>query len=111
MNARVVAGVGNIYANEALFRAGIHPFRQAGRIGLERYRILAKAIREVLEAAIRQGGTTLRDFVSSDGKPGYFTQSLLVYGRAGMDCPHCGETLRTGPRGQRATVYCPRCQR
>ena len=110
MNAKVVVGVGNIYANEALFRAGIHPFRQAGRIGLERYRTLAKVIRAVLEAAIRQGGTTLRDFVSSDGKPGYFTQSLLVYGRAGMACPHCGETLRTGPCGQRATFYCPRCQ-
>ena len=111
MNARVVVGVGNIYANEALFRAGVHPDRAAGRISLARYERLAVAIRAVLSEAIEQGGTTLRDFVSGNGEPGYFAQSLAVYGREGQPCRACGHPLRAGRRGQRATVYCPQCQR
>ena len=111
LNAHIVVGVGNIYANEALFRAGIHPDRPAGRIGLARYERLVAAVRAVLGEAIEQGGTTLRDFVSGDGQPGYFAQSLSVYGRAGQACRSCGQTLKSGRKGQRATVYCPRCQR
>ena len=111
MDGHVVVGVGNIYANEALFRAGIHPARAAGRIGRARYRRLAGAIRELLTEAIAQGGTTLRDFVGSDGRPGYFRQTLAVYGRGGLPCLRCGGTLREIRIAQRATVYCPRCQR
>lgn len=111
MDAKVVAGVGNIYANEALFYAGIHPGRAAGRISLPRYRRLAEAIRAVLEAAIRQGGTTLKDFTGGDGKPGYFQQQLAVYGRDGEACPNCGAAVRRLPLGQRGTFYCPACQR
>lgn len=111
MDSRVVVGVGNIYANEALHQSGIHPLRAAGRISLARYRLLHGAIREVLGSAILQGGTTLRDFVGGDGKPGYFSQSLRVYGRGGEPCPGCGAALREARLSQRSTVYCPRCQR
>lgn len=111
MDSHVVVGVGNIYANEALFKAGIHPRRAAGRISLNRYHRLADAIRETLSAAILMGGTTLRDFVNSDGQPGYFAQSLLVYGRGGEDCRECGMALKEIRMNQRATVYCGRCQR
>ncbi len=111
MDAQVVVGVGNIYANEALHRAGILPARPAGKIGLERYRRLAEAVKEVLASAIRAGGTTLRDFVSGEGKPGYFSQQLHVYGRAGEPCFQCGQPLRGSRLGQRATYYCGRCQR
>lgn len=111
MNSKVVVGVGNIYANEALFKAGIHPARKAGRISADRYHRLAEAIRETLSAAILMGGTTLRDFVNSDGKPGYFAQSLLVYGKKGLPCPECERPLKEMRTGQRSTVYCPRCQR
>ncbi|WP_336365581.1 bifunctional DNA-formamidopyrimidine glycosylase/DNA-(apurinic or apyrimidinic site) lyase [Marinobacter sp. C2H3] len=111
MDNKVVVGVGNIYANEALFKAGIHPARKAGRISLDRYHRLAEAIRETLSAAILMGGTTLRDFVNSDGKPGYFAQSLLVYGRRGQPCPACQTPLREIRMNNRSTVYCPRCQR
>ncbi len=111
MDSHVVVGVGNIYANEALFKAGIHPGRKAGRISLDRYLRLVEAIRETLSAAILMGGTTLRDFVNSDGKPGYFAQSLLVYGRAGEPCPECGTALKEIRMGGRSTVYCTRCQR
>jgi formamidopyrimidine-DNA glycosylase len=110
MNARTVVGLGNIYANEALFRAGIHPFRAAGRIAENRIANLVEAIRTVLSEAIEHGGTTLRDFVGGDGKPGYFKQSLSVYDRAGEPCKHCGETIRLRKLGQRATYYCPSCQ-
>ncbi len=110
MDGRIVVGVGNIYAAEALFEAGIHPARAAGRIGRARYRALAQAIKRILGEAIEQGGTTLRDFTSASGAPGYFRISLAVYGRAGAPCRHCGTTLRTRRLGQRATVYCPRCQ-
>lgn len=111
MNNHVVVGVGNIYANEALFKAGIHPKRKAGRISLDRYHRLAEAIRDTLSAAIVMGGTTLRDFVNSDGKPGYFAQSLLVYGHGGDPCPNCATTLKEIRMNNRSTVYCPRCQR
>ena len=111
MDSRIVPGVGNIYANEALFQAGLHPKRQAGRIALPRYETLVEQIRTVLESAIRQGGTTLRDFTGSDGRPGYFRQSLMVYGRGGEACRNCGLALREIRLGQRSTVYCTRCQR
>jgi formamidopyrimidine-DNA glycosylase len=111
MDSRTVVGVGNIYANEALFRAGIHPARAAGRISLNRYILLAEAIRETLSAAILMGGTTLRDFINSDGKPGYFSQSLQVYGRGGAACRLCGVALKEIRMSQRTTVYCGRCQR
>ena len=111
MDNHIVVGVGNIYANEALYKAGIHPRRKAGRISLDRYHRLAEAIRETLSAAILMGGTTLRDFVNSDGKPGYFSQSLLVYGQAGNPCPECKALLKEIRMGGRSTVYCGRCQR
>jgi len=111
MNPAVVAGVGNIYANEALFRAGIHPRRPAGRVGADRYANLAAAVRAVLAEAIAHGGTTLRDFVAGDGTPGYFRIRLDVYDREGLPCRRCGQPLRRAVIGQRSTFYCPRCQR
>ncbi len=111
MDSHTVAGVGNIYANEALFTAGIHPARAAGRISRARYLRLADAVREVLAEAIRQGGTTLRDFLNSDGKPGYFQQSLRVYGRTSQPCLQCGAAIRETRSGQRSTFYCAHCQR
>lgn len=110
MDNAVVVGVGNIYATEALFLAGIDPRRAAGRISRERYDRLAEAIKAVLAAAITQGGTTLRDFVSGTGEPGYFAQRLNVYGRADQPCHQCGRELRLIVLGQRASVYCPGCQ-
>jgi formamidopyrimidine-DNA glycosylase len=111
MNSRIVAGVGNIYASEALFLAGIHPGRAAGRISLERYARLVDAVRKVLDDAIAAGGTTLRDFVDSNGNPGYFSQRLRVYGRQDDACEHCGSPVRSRVIGQRSTFFCPRCQR
>lgn len=111
MDSHVVVGVGNIYANEALFRAGIHPKRAAGRIALPRYQRLVKEIKETLAEAIASGGTTLKDFVGGDGKPGYFKQELKVYGRAGENCVQCGQTLKETRLGQRSTVFCVACQR
>ncbi len=111
MDNQVVVGVGNIYANEALFEAGIDPRRAAGRISAERYQRLAEIIRTVLERAIRQGGTTLKDFVGGDGKPGYFQQELQVYGRGGEPCRQCESELKEVKIGQRATVFCPECQK
>lgn len=111
MDQRVVVGVGNIYAAEALFAAGIDPRRAAGKISRERYRRLATEIKRILGAAIERGGTTLRDFLSPDGSPGYFEQELLVYGREGLRCRSCNAELRDERLGQRATVWCPRCQR
>lgn len=111
MNAQVVVGVGNIYASEALYLAGIHPRRPAGRISLARYNELAAQVQRVLRAAIRAGGTTLRDFTDSDGLPGYFSQSLKVYGRTGLPCKRCGEAIRQEVIGQRSTFFCPHCQR
>lgn len=111
MNGHIVVGVGNIYASEALFMAGIHPCRQAGRISRQRYAGLVEAIRDVLERAIQQGGTTLRDFVGSDGEAGYFARELLVYDRAGKACFQCGSPIRLKVIGQRSSYYCVACQR
>jgi formamidopyrimidine-DNA glycosylase len=111
MNGHVVVGVGNIYASEALFMAGIHPKRAAGRVSRQRYEGLVAAICDVLDRAITRGGTTLRDFVNSDGAPGYFAQELLVYDRAGKDCFQCGATIKQKVIGQRSSYYCPACQR
>lgn len=111
MDAHIVVGVGNIYANEALFLAGIRPSVRANRIPLIGYERLSSAIRQVLSQAIEMGGTTLRNFVKQDGNPGYFKQSLNVYGRQDQPCRRCEAPL-TGTRiGQRATVYCRNCQR
>lgn len=110
MDSRIVVGVGNIYANEALFRAGIDPRRPARRIALPRYEKLVVSIREVLSEAIEQGGTTLRDFVNETGSPGYFQQTLQIYGRTGELCRRCGELIRTQRLGQRSTYWCPNCQ-
>lgn len=111
MDGRIVVGVGNIYANEALFKAGIRPDRAAGRISSARYERLAGQVKAVLARAIEQGGTTLQDFVGGDGEPGYFAQELLVYGRGGQKCVQCGSVLKETVLGQRATVFCGRCQR
>ena len=111
MDARIVVGVGNIYASESLFLAGIHPTRPAGRISLNRYEGLVAAIRDVLSKAIEQGGTTLRDFVNGVGEPGYFAQSLCVYGRAQQPCTICGSPISSRVIAQRNTFFCARCQR
>jgi len=111
MNARVVVGVGNIYASESLHRAGIHPHRPAGRIAAPRLAALADAIKAVLAESIRAGGTTLRDFYGGDGKPGYFARRLQVYDREGLPCTGCGAPIRQLVIGQRASYFCPRCQR
>jgi len=110
MDQGIVVGVGNIYASEALFRAGIHPRRAAGRISILRYERLVEAVRAVLEDAIREGGTTLRDYVSAEGTPGYFRQQLHVYERAGEPCRRCGTSIRQLVQGQRSSYYCPHCQ-
>jgi len=111
MDGKIVVGVGNIYASEALFMAGIHPARQAGRVSAARYDALAAAIRDVLGRAIRRGGTTLRDFLNTDGNPGYFAQELLVYEREGMPCFQCGTPVKRKVIGQRSSYFCPSCQR
>jgi formamidopyrimidine-DNA glycosylase len=111
MDNKIVVGVGNIYASEALFRSGIRPNRAAGRISKKRYFVLGEHIKDVLAAAIEQGGTTLRDFVNSSGEPGYFQQTLAVYGRGGEDCIDCGGVLKDIRLGQRSSVFCPNCQR
>ncbi len=111
MNSHIVVGVGNIYACESLFLAGIHPKRKAGAVSRQRYQLLASAIKQILSAAIEQGGTTLRDFTREDGQPGYFAQQLFVYGKAGAPCAHCGKALRQINQQQRSTFYCAHCQR
>lgn len=111
MDNHVVVGVGNIYANEALFKAGIRPDRPCGKVSLERYERLVSSIRETLAKAIEQGGTTLRDFVGADGKPGYFKQELLVYGKAGQPCTHCSSLIKEIRLGNRSTCFCSKCQR
>jgi len=111
MDAAVVVGLGNIYATEALFRAGIHPTRSVARISRRRWDRLADAIQEVLRAAIREGGTTLNDFSDGEGRSGYFQVSLSVYGREGDPCPRCGRTIRRIVQSNRSTFYCPGCQR
>jgi formamidopyrimidine-DNA glycosylase len=110
MNADIVVGVGNIYASEALFMAGIHPRRAAGRVSLPRYELLVAAIRDVLSSAIRAGGTTLRDFYGVDGEAGYFRQQLEAYGREGEACRRCNTPISAIVQGQRSTFYCKNCQ-
>ena len=111
MDSHIVVGVGNIYANEALFLAGILPARPAGKIALARYQRLVETIRIILQDAITQGGTTLRDFVNESGKPGYFQQQLRVYGRGELPCKVCLQPLLEVRIANRSTVYCPHCQR
>lgn len=111
MDNAVVVGVGNIYANESLFKAGISPKRAAGQISKARYEKLVPIIKQTLAEAITQGGTTLKDFAQTDGKPGYFAQKLLVYGRKGKPCVNCGNELKEIRQGQRSTVYCVTCQK
>jgi len=111
MDQSVVVGVGNIYAVETLYCAGIAPNRAAGRVSRERYSRLAQAIKDILTLAINSGGTTLRDFQHPDGMPGYFKQKLYVYGREGEPCHGCGHLLNGSRLGNRATVWCARCQR
>ena len=111
MNSQLVVGVGNIYASEALFRAGISPRRAAGRITKEQAQKLSRAIKAVLTAAIKIGGTTLRDYVNADGEAGYFRQKLFVYERAGARCRVCKSTIKQFTQGQRSTYWCAACQR
>lgn len=111
MDQRIVVGVGNIYATEALHRAAIRPTRSVARLSGERYERLARAVRAVLERAIRRGGTTLNDFTDGLGEAGYFQVSLKVYGRAGEACPRCGATIRRIVQAGRSTFFCPGCQR
>ncbi|WP_166836494.1 bifunctional DNA-formamidopyrimidine glycosylase/DNA-(apurinic or apyrimidinic site) lyase [Rheinheimera pleomorphica] len=111
MDNQVVVGVGNIYANEALFKAGILPSKPAKAVTPQQLAKLLPVIKDTLAAAIKQGGTTLKDFSQADGKPGYFAQQLLVYGRGGQPCVTCGTQLSEIRLGQRSTVFCPQCQR
>jgi len=111
MDNAIVVGVGNIYANEALFRAGIRPTTAAGRLSRPRLVRLVDAVRAVLTEAIAKGGSTLRDYVDSSGEPGYFQLDYYVYGREGEPCRSCGTAIRMRRQGQRATFYCPSCQR
>lgn len=110
MDSRIVVGVGNIYANEALFLSGIRPTRMAGKVSLKRMEALVENVKLVLASAINRGGTTLRDFVGGDGKPGYFQQELYVYGRAGEPCKHCSNSLKEVRQNGRSTVFCAKCQ-
>lgn len=110
MDQKTVVGVGNIYASESLFAAGIRPERGAGRVGLERYENLTHAIKKILHEAIIAGGTTIHDFSQADGRPGYFAQQLQVYGRNGDPCVVCGQPILSQKLGQRSTFYCSRCQ-
>jgi len=110
MSAHIVVGVGNIYASESLFLSGIHPQRAAGRVSLQRYEILVENIKKVLSHAIELGGTTLRDFVREDGKPGYFANKLNVYNQTGMPCPVCKNPIKVRTISQRSSFFCVQCQ-
>lgn len=111
MNGRIVVGVGNIYASEALWRAKIHPLRSVSRISLPAWNRLAASVRETLERALSAGGSTLRDFAAVDGRAGRYQKRHSVYGREGKPCPRCGTKIRAIRQGQRSTFFCPRCQR
>jgi formamidopyrimidine-DNA glycosylase len=111
MNSHIVTGIGNIYACEALYMAGIHPGRAAGRISKKKYELLAEVSKEVLNDAIAAGGTTLRDFVNGHGEPGYFKLHLNAYGKTGEPCISCRAPIREIRQGQRSTFYCPVCQK
>ena len=110
MDQAIVTGIGNIYCTEVLYYAGINPVRAAGNISIQRYNSLVTHIKQTLSLAIEQGGTTLRDFVGSDGKPGYFKQELSAYGRSGLPCKNCKQALTEIKQAQRTTVYCTHCQ-
>ncbi|WP_375752225.1 bifunctional DNA-formamidopyrimidine glycosylase/DNA-(apurinic or apyrimidinic site) lyase [Vibrio sp. HN007] len=110
MDNKVVVGVGNIYANESLFSSHIHPKTPSGKLTTKQWRVLVAEIKQVLATAINQGGTTLKDFSQADGKPGYFAQELLVYGKAGEPCPVCGAEIEQLKIGQRNSFICPDCQ-
>jgi formamidopyrimidine-DNA glycosylase len=110
MNSKIVVGVGNIYANEALFHAKIHPQRLVNTISPLQYQVIATSVKKILKQAIRRGGTTLRNFQDSSGKPGYFKQQLTVYGRGNKPCVACEHLLQEIRLAQRTTVYCPSCQ-
>ncbi len=110
MNAKILVGVGNIYASEALYLAGIDPRRAAGRISKKRYGLLVQAVQKVLTKAIKYGGTTLRDFTKSDGAPGYFAQKLNVYDKNDLPCPSCNQAIKQIKLNQRSSYYCPKCQ-
>ena len=110
MNSKIVVGIGNIYAAEALFLAGIHPMTPAGSLMPGQCQKLVDAIQQILQSAIKQGGTTIKDFINSDGKPGYFTQQLAVYGRSGLPCLQCKNPLQSFKLGARSTVFCATCQ-
>ncbi len=111
MNAQVVVGIGNIYANESLFRAGIHPRARSGSLSLARCERLVVAVKDILLAAIAAGGSSLRDFVHSDGSSGYFQQHYQVYDRAGLPCRVCGAAIRVARQGQRSSFFCASCQK
>ena len=111
MNSHIVVGVGNIYASEALFLASIRPSRAAGTISLKRYQKLVQAIKKILRASIKKGGTSLRDFVNEQGNPGYFRQKLNVYGKDGQPCKTCDNAIKKQIIGQRSSFYCSHCQR
>ena len=111
MDSKIVVGIGNIYASEALFLAGIRPKKYAGKVSHNQYESLAIEIRNLLNKSIEEGGTTLRDFVGGDNKPGYFKQRLNVYGRSGQECKVCRSILKNLKIGQRGSVYCPKCQK
>ena len=110
MDNKVVVGVGNIYANESLFKTHIDPIRPAGKLTMKEWWWLVENIKATLEIAIQQGGTTLKDFAQADGKPGYFAQELQVYGKEGEQCPECGTIIESVKIGQRNTFFCPQCQ-
>jgi formamidopyrimidine-DNA glycosylase len=111
MNSHIVVGIGNIYASESLFKAGINPKRSAGKISIARLQKLVDAIKLTLQESIKQGGTTLRDFTSENGQPGYFAQKLLVYGKSGEDCSVCGQEIKQITQLARSTYYCTHCQK
>ena len=110
MDSHTVVGVGNIYANESLFMAGINPARKAGKITRERYDKLAQSVKTILKLALAKGGTTLRDFVNGEGEPGYFRHELQIYDRAGEPCRKCKSLIKMKRLSQRSTFYCPKCQ-
>ncbi len=111
MNAQIVVGVGNIYASESLFLAGINPKTKAGKVSSVRFKKLTNAIKTILKKAIKEGGTTLKDFSNADGKPGYFQQQLNVYGRVGKPCPICQKLIKKISQAKRSSFYCSACQK
>ena len=111
MDSKVVVGVGNIYASEALYDARINPKVSSNRISRIRCELLVDSIKTILRQAIKQGGTTIKDFTSAEGKPGYFAQNLKVYGRENKECFSCGNTIKHLVQAQRSSYYCPTCQR